>query len=66
MADEEGSELLAARRAKLERLRADGIEPFPYAYPGVTPASAVHAAHADLPAGEDTDARYRVAGVTPG
>jgi lysyl-tRNA synthetase, class II len=62
MADEEGSELLAARRAKLERLRADGIEPFPYAYPGVTPVSAVHAAHADLPAGEDTDARYRVAG----
>jgi lysyl-tRNA synthetase, class II len=62
MADEEGSELLAARRAKLERLRADGIEPFPPAYPGVTAVSAVHAAHADLPAGEDTDARYRVAG----
>jgi lysyl-tRNA synthetase, class II len=62
MADEEGSELLAARRAKLERLRADGIEPFPYAYAGVTPVSAVHAAHADLPAGEDTEARYRVAG----
>ena len=34
MADEEGSELLAARRAKLERLRADGIDPFPHAYPG--------------------------------
>jgi lysyl-tRNA synthetase class 2 len=62
MADEEGSELLAARRAKLERLRADGIEPFPYAYPDVTAVSAVHAAHADLPAGEDTESRYRVAG----
>jgi lysyl-tRNA synthetase class 2 len=62
MAEEEGSELLATRRAKLERLRADGIEPFPHAYPGVTPVSAVHAAHADLPAGEDTEARYRVAG----
>ncbi|HEX7298861.1 MAG TPA: lysine--tRNA ligase [Solirubrobacteraceae bacterium] len=61
MADE-GSELLAARRAKLERLRDDGIEPFPHAYPGVQPVSAVHAAHADLPAGEDSDARYRVAG----
>ena len=35
MADEEGSELLAARRAKLERLRADGVDPFPHAYPGV-------------------------------
>jgi lysyl-tRNA synthetase, class II len=62
MADEEGSELLATRRAKLERLRADGVEPFPYAFRGVTPISAVHAAHADLPAGEETDARYRVAG----
>jgi lysyl-tRNA synthetase class 2 len=62
MADEEGSELLAARRAKLERLRADGVDPFPPSYPGVTPVSVVHAAHADLPAGEDSDARYRVAG----
>jgi lysyl-tRNA synthetase, class II len=62
MAEEEGSELLATRRAKLERLRADGTDPFPHAYPGVTPISAVHAAHADLPAGEDTEARYRVAG----
>jgi lysyl-tRNA synthetase, class II len=62
MADEEGSELLAARRAKLERLRADGIEPFPHSFAGVTPVSAVHAAHVDLPAGEDTEARYRVAG----
>jgi lysyl-tRNA synthetase, class II len=59
---EEGSELLAARRAKLERLRDDGVEPFPHAYPGVQPVSAVHAAHVDLPAGEDSDARYRVAG----
>jgi lysyl-tRNA synthetase class 2 len=59
---EEGSELLAARRAKLDRLRADGVDPFPHAYPGVQPIAAVHAAHADLPAGEDSDARYRVAG----
>jgi lysyl-tRNA synthetase class 2 len=59
---EEGSELLAARRAKLDRLRDDGIEPFPHAFPGVQPIAAIHAAHADLPAGEDSDARYRVAG----
>jgi lysyl-tRNA synthetase, class II len=59
---EDGSELLTARRAKLERLRDDGVEPFPHAYPGVQPVSAVHAAHADLPAGEDSEARYRVAG----
>ena len=62
MSTEEGSELLAARRAKLDRLRADGIEPFPHAYPGVQPIASIHAAHADLPAGEDSDARYRVAG----
>lgn len=62
MSTEEGSELLAARRAKLERLREDGVEPFPHAYPGVQPISAVHAAHADLPDGEDSEARYRVAG----
>jgi lysyl-tRNA synthetase class 2 len=62
VADEEGSELLAQRRAKLERLRAEGIDPFPHAYPGVQPVSAVHAAHEDLPAGEDSEARYRVAG----
>jgi lysyl-tRNA synthetase, class II len=59
---EEGSELLAARRTKLDRLRADGIEPFPHAYPGVQPIASIHAAHAHLPAGEDSDARYRVAG----
>ena len=37
-------ELLATRREKLERLRADGIEPYPHAYPGVVPVAAVHAA----------------------
>jgi lysyl-tRNA synthetase, class II len=55
-------ELLATRREKLERLRADGIDPFPHAFPGVVPVAAVHAAHASLPAGEDSDRRYRVAG----
>ncbi len=54
--------VLAARRAKLERLRAEGVEPFPHAYPGVVPIADVRAAHADLEAGAETDARYRVAG----
>jgi lysyl-tRNA synthetase, class II len=62
VSEQEGSDLLAARRAKLDRLRAEGVEPFPHAYPGVQPIEAIHAAHADLPAGEDADARYRVAG----
>jgi lysyl-tRNA synthetase class 2 len=56
------SELLAARRAKLARLRAAGVEPFPHAYPGVVPIASVQAAHAELPAGEDSTERYRVAG----
>jgi lysyl-tRNA synthetase class 2 len=59
---EEPSELLAARRAKLERLRADGIDPFPHAFPGVAPTATVHERHADLAAGEETEATYRVAG----
>ena len=53
---------LADRRAKLERLRADGIEPFPHAYPGVLAIAEVHAAHDGLEAGAETNASYRVAG----
>ncbi|HEX5146107.1 MAG TPA: OB-fold nucleic acid binding domain-containing protein, partial [Conexibacter sp.] len=56
------SELLAARRRKLERLREGGVEPFPHAYPGVGPIAGVRDAHADLEAGAETDARCRVAG----
>ena len=55
MAEED---LLAVRRAKLERLRADGIDPFPHAYPGVTPVAEVHAAHGDLEPGTDTAVSY--------
>jgi lysyl-tRNA synthetase class 2 len=55
-------ELLATRREKLDRLRADGVEPFPHQFPGVVPVAAIHAAHAGLPAGQDSDRRYRVAG----
>ena len=55
-------ELLAARRAKLERLRADGIEPFPHEFDGVEPVAGVLAEHAELAAGAETEARHRVAG----
>jgi lysyl-tRNA synthetase, class II len=55
-------ELLAARRRKLDALRADGIEPFPHEFDGVEPISAVRAGHAGLSAGEETDVRHRVAG----
>src|SRR3954471_15822708 len=50
------------RRAKLERLRADGVDPFPHEFEGVVPISRVHAEHDDLEAGEETDASYGLAG----
>ncbi|MCW3004108.1 MAG: lysS [Conexibacter sp.] len=60
--DAEQSDLLAVRRGKLEALRADGIDPFPPSFPGVTPAAEIRAAHEGLEAGEETDHAYRVAG----
>jgi lysyl-tRNA synthetase, class II len=50
------------RRAKLERLREQGIDPFPHEFEGVVPIEDVHAAHDGLEAGEETDSAYRVAG----
>jgi lysyl-tRNA synthetase, class II len=50
------------RRAKLERLREQGIDPFPHEFDGVTPVAEVHAAHDALEPGEETDSAYRVAG----
>jgi lysyl-tRNA synthetase class 2 len=47
------------RRAKLERLREQGIDPFPHAFEGVVPTSSVVD---DLEPGEETDRAYRVAG----
>ena len=57
-----GSDLLAERREKLERLRSEGVEAFPHDFDGRTPIADVRAAHEGLAAGEDTDASYRVAG----
>ncbi|MDP1846336.1 MAG: OB-fold nucleic acid binding domain-containing protein, partial [Solirubrobacteraceae bacterium] len=55
-------ELLAVRRAKLDRLRADGIDPFPHEFPGVEPTADVLAAHGSLADGEETTVSHRVAG----
>jgi len=55
-------QVLAARREKLARLRAEGVEPFPHAYPGVAPIAQVRGAHDELEAGAETDASYRLAG----
>jgi lysyl-tRNA synthetase class 2 len=59
---DEPTDLLATRRAKLERLRAEGIDPFPHTFAGVVPIAAVQLAHAELADGEDTGDAYRVAG----
>ncbi|MDX6715304.1 MAG: lysyl-tRNA synthetase, class, partial [Baekduia sp.] len=58
----EHNALLAVRRAKLDQLRADGVDPFPPSFSGVTPAAEIRAAHEGLEAGEETDHAYRVAG----
>ena len=50
------------RRAKLARLREEGIDPFPHQFEGVTPIAEVHAAHDALEAGDETDQEYRIAG----
>ena len=50
------------RRAKLERLREQGVDPFPHEFDGVTAIEVVHAEHDGLEDGEETESAYRVAG----
>ena len=63
-ADDSGAvpQVLIDRRRKLEELRAAGIEPFPHAFAGVEPIASVKAPHDELPSGEETGARARIAG----
>src|SRR5438045_5157927 len=56
------SSLLAARRGKLDALRAAGVDPFPHEFDGVEPIASVRAAHEELGPGEETDVSHRVAG----
>jgi len=56
------SDLLAARRGKLQSLRAAGIEPFPHDFDRVEPIVAVRNAHRDLTAGKETEISHRIAG----
>ena len=55
-------QLVEERRAKADRLREQGIDPYPHSFPGVTPVAEIHAQHDSLEAGQETDAQYRVAG----
>src|SRR5512146_1065593 len=54
----------AERRAKLERLRAEGVDPFPRSFPDRTKVEAIQAAHdpEELGHGEHAEWSYRVAG----
>jgi lysyl-tRNA synthetase class 2 len=54
--------VLAERRQKLEQLRADGVEPFPPAFPGRTPIAEVLTRYEALAAGEETEDVHRLAG----
>jgi lysyl-tRNA synthetase class 2 len=58
----------AERLAKVERLRAEGVDPYPRSFPGRTEIAAIHAAHDPerLGAGEHRDFSYRVAGRLTG
>jgi lysyl-tRNA synthetase class 2 len=56
------SDFLAERRAKLERLRQAGIEPFPHAFPDRTEIAAAREAHEGIEPGVETSERYRIAG----
>jgi len=55
-------ELLAIRRRKLDALREAGVDPFPHAFAGVTPITAVKAPHEQLADGEETEVSGRIAG----
>jgi lysyl-tRNA synthetase, class II len=54
--------VVAERRAKLERLREQGVDPFPHTFADRTPIEVVRNEHQQLGPGEETDSRYRVAG----
>jgi lysyl-tRNA synthetase class 2 len=58
----------AERRAKAERLREEGIDPFPRAFPGRTRVEEILAAHdpQELGEGEQRDFAYRIAGRVTG
>jgi lysyl-tRNA synthetase, class II len=61
-AEPPASELIAARRRKLDSLRSAGVDPFPYQFPDVEQIAAVRAAHEGLEAGQESDGRHRLAG----
>ena len=62
MSENEVTGLLAERRAKLDRLRSAGIEPFPHNFPDREEIATVLEAHEGLEPGTETHSVNRVAG----
>ena len=54
--------LTAARLAKVEALRAEGVDPYPVLFTPTATAAALHEAHAGLAAGEGSGVRVTAAG----
>src|SRR5437773_12023353 len=61
MSDEKDP-LRAIRRGKLERLRAQGIDPYPYGFDRTHEAAELERRYAGLGAGVETGERVRAAG----
>jgi lysyl-tRNA synthetase class 2 len=66
--DRSGAASEAQRRAKVERLRAEGIDPYPHSFEGRTHVEGILAAHdpAELGEGEHEEFGYRVMGRITG
>jgi lysyl-tRNA synthetase class 2 len=60
--DQQPGDVLAERRRKLGRLRAEGVDPFPVGFPDRTPIVTVLERHGSLEQGEEGTERYRLAG----
>ncbi len=56
------SDVLQDRRDKLERIRGEGIDPFPHEFGQREEIAELRAAHEGLAPGVETDSRHRVAG----
>jgi lysyl-tRNA synthetase, class II len=59
---ERPGDLLAERRAKLERLREAGVDPFPHSFRQREEIAEVRRAHSGLSPGGETESLHRVAG----
>jgi lysyl-tRNA synthetase class 2 len=62
MTTEDGSRLRAERMRKLQQLREQGVNPYPYNFKRTDRASELHEKYKDLPAGTETEDEVKVCG----